>query len=77
MNKSGLLPAIVISVALLLSSIILLIGMIKLGEKIEFVGMAARHSEVELRNANNCGPLRIVLDDKSALKMSPSQASNE
>ncbi|MBN2217933.1 MAG: hypothetical protein JW719_11215 [Pirellulales bacterium] len=76
MNKSGLLPAMVVSVALLLSSIILLIGMIKLGEKIEFVGLAARHSEVELRNANNL-PLRIILDDKSALKMSPSQASNE
>ena len=70
MDKSKLLPSVVISLALIISSIILSFGMNKLGLKIMDAGIYS--ANVKLRNDNNRA-LRIIIDDDSEIRLQSSQ----
>jgi hypothetical protein len=61
--------AIIIAVAMIVSSLILSYSMRKLGRDIFAAGIHI--SRISLENANNGGPLRIVLDAKSAVQIKP------
>jgi len=70
MDKSKLIPSVIISVALIISSIILFFGMNKLGVKIMDAGIYS--GNVKLQNDNNRA-LRIIIDDDSKLRLQSSQ----
>jgi len=73
MDKTRLLPSVILSLSLIMSSIILSFGMNKLGDKIMNAGIYSR--EIELANDNNRA-LRIILDDASELRLHSSQDPN-
>lgn len=70
MDKSKLLPSVIVSAALIVSSIIIFFGMNRLGDKIIDAGICS--GSVKLQNANNRA-LRIIIDDDSELKLQSSQ----
>jgi len=70
MDKSKLLPSVIVSVALIVSSIIIFFGMNRLGVKIIDAGICS--GNVKLQNASNRA-LRIIIDDDSELKLQSSQ----
>ena len=67
MDKQKLIPYIVLAVSLIVSSLILSFSMSKLGDDIIAAGIHSR--KISLEHANNRGPLKIVLDDNSELKI--------
>ena len=75
MDKSKLIPSIIIAVSLIVSSLILLHGMSKLGADIKDAGIYSR--KISLEHANNRGPLKILLDDDSEVRLIQDQDPNE
>ena len=75
MEKGKLLPSLIVSLALLVSSIILWHGMHTLGNKVINAGIYS--SNISLQNANNRGPLWIELDKDSKLELLSSQEPDD
>ena len=66
MDKSKLIPSIIVAVSLIVYSLILTHGISKLGDDIIDAGIHSR--KISLEHANNRGPLKILLDDDSGIR---------
>lgn len=67
MEKPSLAPSIIIAVALVASSLMLSYSLFQLGDDVIAAGIYSR--KISLQNANGTGGLRVVLDEKSELKI--------
>lgn len=67
MEKPNLTPAIIISAALIVSSLILSYSMFRLGDDIVAAGIYSR--KISLSSASGTSGVRVILDDKSQLKI--------
>jgi len=73
MEKSKVLPSVILSVALIVSSIILYAGMTRLGDKVIDAGIYSRQIDLTRNNL----PLRIVLDDDSEVNVHTGQDAHK
>ena len=75
MDKNKLISSVIIAVSLIISSLILSHSMSKLGVDIKDAGIYYR--KISLEHANNRGPLKILLDDDSEVRLRKDQDPNE
>ena len=75
MDKSKLIPAAILAVSLIISSLLLSFSMSNLGDDIIAAGIHSR--KMSLSHENNGSPLRIVVDKRSEIQMKTAQDSNE
>ncbi len=75
MDKTKLVSSVIIAVSLIISSLILSHSMGKLGADIKDAGIYSR--KISLEHANNQGPLKILLDDDSEVRLRKDQDPTE
>jgi len=75
MDKSKVVSSLIIAVSLIISSLILSHGMSKLGVDIKDAGIYSR--QISLQHQNNRGPLKILLDDDSEVRLRTDKNQNK
>ena len=73
METPKLTPSIIVAAALVVSSLIMSYGMSQLGADIIAAGIHSR--QLSVKNTNNAGPLRIILDDDSEVQLNTAPQS--
>lgn len=68
MQRTSLVPSTIVATALIVSSLILLYGMHRLGANIVAAGIHSRKISVE-HSASYGRPIRVVLDEDSELQL--------